>query len=164
MSEKKLLKNRNEIVTKCVIPAVLIGSGVLSILGLAGFVHNSKQYNNCQQQIDNKLQEITTSEEFANYKIEEVNNLYKFYKDGSISAKEFENLVNRITTYEYLMSHDIPCITPEEKDELKDLEDEKMKESLETLASVVGFVGCGTIAFAGSTAYLNTNDEEREMA
>ena len=159
---KKVLKNKDQVFKKGVI-ALLISSGVVSSVGLGGFVYFNKEYNNIQKEIDNKVAEIISTEGYIAYQEKQEEYLYELYKNGDISSKEFDERVSDLSTAEYIINNDNTPVSDEDRGKLIELENEKLSPSLAVLGSTVAFVGCGTVALAGTSAYLNTKDEEREI-
>lgn len=159
---KKVLKNKDQVFKKGVI-TLLISSGVVSAAGLGGFVYFNKEYNNIQKEIDNKVADIVYSEEYIAYQEEQEKYLYELYKNGDISSKEFDERVSGLLTAKYIINNDNAPVSDDDREELVELEDKKLSPSLAVLVSTVAFVGGGVVALAGTSAYLNTKDEEREI-
>ena len=166
MSDKKILKNKNTVmqrIRKSLIPSLLIGSGVLSIVGLGGFIHHNRNYTNIQAEIDQKVGEIISTAEYATYKNEREKYFYELYKGGNISSDQFDENIESLTTASHIIENDVP-VSDEDKQTLADLEAKKLKQSLGVLGSTVAFVGLGTVAFAGGSAYLDNKDKDNEMS
>jgi hypothetical protein len=160
---KKVLKNKDQVFKKGVI-ALLISSGVVSAVGLGGFVYFNKEYNNIQKEIDNKVAEIISTEGYIAYQEKQEEYLYELYKNGDISSKEFDERVSDLSTAGYIINNDNTPVSDEDRGKLIELENEKLSPSLAVLGSTVAFVGGGTVAFAGGSAYLDNKDKDNEMS
>ena len=85
------------------------------------------------------------------------------YKSGEISSDEFDERVSDMSTAKYIIDNENLPVSEMDREELSMLEEKKIAKSFAVLGSTASFVGFGTVAFAGTSAYLNTKDEEREI-
>ena len=159
---KKVLKNKEQ-VFKNGISALLITSGILSAVGLGGFIHYNKLYNNIQKEIDDKVVGIISTEGYIAYQEEQKKYFYELYKSGEISSDEFDERVSDMSTAKYIIDNDNLPVSKMDREELSRLEEKKIAKSFAVLGSTASFVGFGTVAFAGSAAMIDKKDKEQEL-
>ena len=164
---KKVLKNKSKILTRGVLPALIVSGGVLSAVGFGSFIHCNKQYYKIQDEINNNVAQITSTEEYINYKNAQEKNYYEMYKSGYISSTQFEKYTEELNSSQYIIKNEVP-VNSEEKSNLANLENEKLKQSLGVLAGITSFVCLGGLSCSVASVYLDakdkTKDKEREMS
>lgn len=157
---KKVLKNKQKITSRAMITGLIIGGSVFTVAGLAGFVNSNKQYNDLQKQSDEIVNSVTATSEYTEYKNTRESYYYDLYKNGEISAAEFESSVDALSTSEHIIKEGVACVSDEVKDELKNIEKQKFNRGLDAFAELVCFVGGGAVAMAALAATSIKDEEE----
>ena len=158
-----MLKNKEKILSRVVIPSVIASTGIISVLGVTAFGYSGNQYKKCEERIADKVSQITSNEEYAQYIQEQEKLYYEQYKSGDITSEQFEEKVATLSSSDYIVDSNLPCVSEEDKQELIHLNKEKMNRSYDNLAGLIAFIGGGFVSNVTLAAVLSDINKDQDL-
>jgi len=150
--------------------AILVSIGI-GVSGMAGLSATSVEYKDIVNEINDlnnkyeyKIAEIRTSNEYKKYYDEDLESLYEEYKNGKMTAQDFNKKLEYLNSDAYVednshvFAEDDAVYLQDNRLSLRNVEDRRMRNKYLAVASVLGTVG--GLGGATLTSILTANADE----
>ena len=132
----------------------------LAIGGLTSSIEGSIKYDKLMSEYNDMLSGISVSQVYIEHKKQHSETLYQMYKNGEISASEYNTKLNILNSTEYIYYNREILVDDVKAYQIQKNQEEQDKQQLKLTAGSVSLLFGGMIATCGMGIHLNMKKED----